>query len=201
MAENRCWSCDLVFPSNHDLLTHLHETVDFKNIKHRLDDDRFLKPFLQEDSLLYSFGDDGEGEDDCPIVVQKEELAVEMKNLGRMLIDGEKLLEEVVSPSVPVDGSGLKEVASVPTNDLGTAGSAKNAASNAANVRAQICLSNGKDEDKKFSSSFKNLAAKNVRRVNESYFGAYSSFGIHRDMLSDKVSSLLLIYYMINRML
>lgn len=200
MAENRCWSCGLVFPSNRVLQSHLHETVDFKNIKHLLDDDRYLKPFLQEDSLLYSFDEDGEGEDDCQVVVDKEELAVELKNLGEMLIDGENFFEEVASASVPIDGNGLKGVASASASDLDTAGSAKNAVVGVADVREQIGLSNGKSDDKKFSSSLKNHAANNVQRVNKSYFGAYSSFGIHREMLSDKVSSLFLYRFMINVM-
>lgn len=198
MAENRCWSCGLAFPSNRVLQSHLHETVDFKNLNHLLDDDRYLKPFLQEDSLLYSFDEDGEGEDDCQVVVDKEELAVELKNLGGMLIDGENFLEEVASAAVSIDGNGLKGVDSASANDLDTAGSAKIAVVGVGDVREQIGLSIGKGDDKKVSSSFKNHAANNVQRVNKSYFGAYSSFGIHREMLGDKVSSLFLYHFMTN---
>ncbi|PKI68715.1 hypothetical protein CRG98_010772 [Punica granatum] len=149
VAENRCWSCGLVFPSKHDLQDHLHETIDFEKVKPLSFDDRYLKPFLQEDSLLYSFDEDGEGEDDCPVVVDKEELAMELKNLGELSIDGDNLLEKAESSSGSIDGNVLKGAADVSSSDLNTAG--------------------------------------DVRRVNESYFGAYSSFGIHREMLSDKV--------------
>ncbi len=34
-----------------------------------------------------------------------------------------------------------------------------------------------------------NLVAKDIKKVNDNYFGAYSSFGIHREMISDKVLS------------
>ncbi|KAK4771680.1 hypothetical protein SAY87_032212 [Trapa incisa] len=186
VAANICWSCDRMFPSNDELLTHLHETVDVKNIKQKLDDDTYLKPFLQEDSLLYNFDDNG-GEDDCPVVVDKEEFAVELNTLGVISIDCENFLDEATSTSMPIDGCGLKGDASVSRNDLDAMGSAKKASIDAANVRAQIGLSNGKDKDKKHNSSSINLAANSVRRVNDSYFGAYSSFGIHREMLSDKV--------------
>ena len=38
--------------------------------------------------------------------------------------------------------------------------------------------------DKQLRASF---AAREINNVNENYFGAYGSFGIHREMISDKV--------------
>ena len=52
MAENRCWNCGFFCQSNKDLQTHLHETVNFEEIKLLLDDDKYLNPFMQEDPLL-----------------------------------------------------------------------------------------------------------------------------------------------------
>ena len=43
-----------------------------------------------------------------------------------------------------------------------------------------------KANDKELSACFPNRHAKDVKFVNEGYFGSYSSFGIHREMLGDK---------------
>lgn len=44
----------------------------------------------------------------------------------------------------------------------------------------------GKTNDKKLRAYFPNRVSKDVKNINEDYFGSYSSFGIHREMLSDK---------------
>ncbi|RVW93023.1 putative protein arginine N-methyltransferase 3 [Vitis vinifera] len=44
-----------------------------------------------------------------------------------------------------------------------------------------------KPKDKHMRVSFANVVSKEIKNVNENYFGAYSSFGIHREMISDKV--------------
>lgn len=43
-------------------------------------------------------------------------------------------------------------------------------------------------KDKQLRVSVANVAAREIMKVNENYFGAYGSFGIHREMLSDKVN-------------
>ncbi|XP_002513022.2 probable protein arginine N-methyltransferase 3 [Ricinus communis] len=46
---------------------------------------------------------------------------------------------------------------------------------------------NGIKEVASVSKGPLNLAVTEIKKVNENYFGAYSSFGIHREMISDKV--------------
>ena len=46
---------------------------------------------------------------------------------------------------------------------------------------------NGVKEVASVSRGPLNLVAKDIKKVNENYFGAYSSFEIHREMISDKV--------------
>ncbi|KAK1292576.1 putative protein arginine N-methyltransferase 3 [Acorus calamus] len=44
-----------------------------------------------------------------------------------------------------------------------------------------------KGRNKHLRVSFVNVAAREIKNVNDSYFGAYGSFGIHKEMISDKV--------------
>ena len=44
-----------------------------------------------------------------------------------------------------------------------------------------------KKKDKRSKVTFSNVAEKEIKTINESYFGAYSQFAIHREMLSDQV--------------
>lgn len=49
-------------------------------------------------------------------------------------------------------------------------------------------LSTNKDK-KDLKVTFAEVARRELRNMNEDYFGSYSAFGIHREMLSDKVST------------
>lgn len=44
----------------------------------------------------------------------------------------------------------------------------------------------GKTNEKQLRTYKLKFASNNVKIVNEDYFGSYSSFGIHREMISDK---------------
>ncbi|MCH98144.1 putative arginine N-methyltransferase, partial [Trifolium medium] len=79
VAESRCWSCGLACQSKHDLQNHLHDVTDFNSIKPLWDDDRYLKPFMQDDSLLYNFGEFEEVEDEQTSVMD-EDLVRDLKN-------------------------------------------------------------------------------------------------------------------------
>jgi protein arginine N-methyltransferase 3 len=54
----------------------------------------------------------------------------------------------------------------------------------------RVGSSDGKPSDKHSKVSLMNLVDKDIKKANANYFGAYSSFGIHREMISDKVLSL-----------
>ncbi|XP_050235016.1 probable protein arginine N-methyltransferase 3 [Mercurialis annua] len=150
VAENRCWSCRVVCKSNEDLQCHLHEIVNLKDIAILWDDERYLKPFMQDDSLLYSvFGDD-ESEDDYTMQVDKEEVMRDFMNIDDIHLEDDQTEQTSASSSNKFDGNGTIENASVSKGSL-------------------------------------NLAPRDVKKIDENYFGAYSCFGIHREMISDKV--------------
>ena len=44
-----------------------------------------------------------------------------------------------------------------------------------------------KTKDKRSKVTFSNVAEKEIKTINESYFGAYSRFAIHKEMLSDQL--------------
>ncbi|KAM7263252.1 hypothetical protein ACFE04_000935 [Oxalis oulophora] len=50
---------------------------------------KYLKPYLQDDSLLYSFADDEDNEDNFTESVNKEEIMKDLINLDDMIIDNE----------------------------------------------------------------------------------------------------------------
>lgn len=53
--------------------------------------------------------------------------------------------------------------------------------------------------DRQLKITRASVTAKEIKKVDDNYFGSYSSFGIHREMLGDEVSELL--SYVINRFL
>lgn len=174
MAEKRCWSCGLTCQSNQELLNHLHETVSLEDNKPLWDSDRYLKPFLQDDSLLYSFGDDEEAQDDDDNTTEKEELMTSLKNFEDICIDIE--IPDTRDKYRKEDG------ASTPDGCLRIGSSSGKSATNGLASREPEISTN----DKSLRAYFPNRAAKDMKIVNEDYFGSYSSFSIHREMLSDK---------------
>lgn len=177
---NKCWSCSIVCQSKEDLLNHLHEVASFDNGKFPWNDDEFLKPFLNEDALLYSFDEDDEGEDDVDnMPIDKEEL---IKDFEQISIDEDDFTLETEENKIASCLSGEKSASIVDTtlsNGIVTA-------------EAGVSLSrNPNDLDS--SLYIAKVAANKIKDVNKNYFGGYSSYGIHRDMISDKVSSTLAI--------
>ncbi|WCJ27874.1 protein arginine methyltransferase 3 [Euphorbia peplus] len=153
VAENRCWSCRATCESIKDLQNHLHELASLEDVKQFWHDDKYLKPVMEDDSLLYSFNEDEEGEDDIAVSMDKEELMMDLAKIEMISLEDDNIGHKSVpsSSSSKVEGNGIKEVGPVA------------------------------------SKGPLNLSAKNIEKVNESYFGSYSSFCIHREMISDKV--------------
>ncbi|CAG7882416.1 unnamed protein product [Brassica rapa] len=133
-----------------------NKAVDVKDVNFPWDDEKYLKPFWQEDSLLYSFADDEEEEDkEDEEGLDREGLIEDLQKLGDLSIDDVSINKDVTLISNKqscVDG---------------------------------LVVVNGKDEEARVCDG--RLAGRNIRKVNENYFGSYSSFGIHKDMISDKV--------------
>ncbi|KAI9115192.1 hypothetical protein K1719_013511 [Acacia pycnantha] len=57
-----------------------HDIVNLKDIKCLWDEERYLKPFIQDDSLLYSFEECEEIEHDQFTPINEEELVGDLKN-------------------------------------------------------------------------------------------------------------------------
>lgn len=175
VAENKCWSCGIICRSKEDLLNHSHEVVSFDNGKFPWNDDEFLKPFLNEDALLYSFDEDDEGEDDVDnMPVDKEEL---IKDFEQISIDEDDFTfgtEENKPIGSLVSGENSASVTDTTfSNDI---------------VAAEAGVSSYRNTyDQDSSLYIAKVAANKIEDVNKSYFGGYSSYGIHRDMISDKV--------------
>ncbi|XP_024021790.1 probable protein arginine N-methyltransferase 3 [Morus notabilis] len=163
VAENRCWSCGLTCQSNLDLQSHLHEPLSLEEIKPRWNIEAYLKPFLQDDPLLYSFT-----EDDDEDIAEKDddddndnELTTIVRNCEEIRIDHEIYSE-------------TENVASASDNHYEMISSSAESGIDCPG-------------DKKSRAYFRRHVAKDVKNANEDYFGSYSSFGIHKEMLSDKV--------------
>ncbi|KAH7672044.1 [Myelin basic protein]-arginine N-methyltransferase protein [Dioscorea alata] len=184
VAECKCWRCGLVFNCKKELQNHFHETDVFeKEGKFPWEDDMYLKPFLVDDALLHSFAGN-EDEDDDPVSVDKEELMRELMSSGALeeiRVDNE-LITEISSSDLDVcEKNGVHEGPCVD----GNASKCSERIMTKDSV-GDLVIPPQKQKDKQLRVSFANVAAKEIKIVNEDYFGAYGSFGIHRVMLSDK---------------
>lgn len=186
MAENRCWSCGLVCQSNQDLQTHLHETANFEEIKLHLDDDKYLNPFMQEDPLLYSFSQDEEGEDDDATALEKEEIMRDLREFGEICIDDGDIIDALASDFDTLNED-RREGASASNGYYGMENISEKEIGSCIGAKEHVGSFKRKPKDKHLRVSFANVVSKEIKNVNENYFGAYSSFGIHREMISDKV--------------
>lgn len=183
VAENRCWSCGLACQSHQDIQNHVHETVKLKDIKPLWDDDKYLKPFMQDDPLLYSFNEDEEGEDNHMTLDDQEELMRDLRNIDEMCIEDTDTLEKSAHG---YGENGAKEVASTSSSHENVGNSSKMEMVNG-DSEERVGSSDGKPSDKHSKVSLMNLVDNDIKKANANYFGAYSSFGIHREMISDKV--------------
>ncbi|KAJ4975134.1 hypothetical protein NE237_000240 [Protea cynaroides] len=198
VAANKCWSCGVTCQSNKDLQNHVHEPVSLKDNKLLWEDDKYLKPHMQEDSLLHSFAEDEDDEDDHATPVGREELMNvigDIVDLDNICIDDENAPD--MSPSKPdtINGDIRKEApcSSNGFTNIGRPCSSNGftnigrALVNAVEAREDSGLPNGKQKDGHLQASLANIAGKEIKNVNEGYFGSYGSFGIHREMISDEV--------------
>lgn len=131
------------------------------------EDDVYLKPFLVDDALLHGFvgdDDDDDNEDDeCNELISREEVMREFMNNGGLgeTFDAAFDNKEVVVKNVTKDFEQMMMNSTVVKGNLG------GLHQNWSNKQLR--------------------AAREIKNVNESYFGGYGSFGIHREMISDKV--------------
>ncbi|GMH15458.1 hypothetical protein Nepgr_017299 [Nepenthes gracilis] len=188
VAGNRCWSCHILCNSNQDLQNHLHWVDIRKDLKLLWENDKYLQPFMQEDPLLYSFDavEDGE-EDQCMTLVDKEELLRDLRETGIVSSDDEIVNDTYACLSCATKENGIKDLTVISSGCLNVLGLSKNVVVNGDVAKEVNCSSSKKQRDKTVRVSFANVLASGISKVNEHYFGSYSSYGIHREMLSDKV--------------
>ncbi|BAT93360.1 hypothetical protein LR48_Vigan05g005100 [Vigna angularis] len=180
VSENKCWSCGLTCLCKRDLQNHLHDVIDFNEIKTLWNDDRYLIPFLQDDSLLYSFGEcDEEGEDE-QITPIDEDLIKDLMNIDERISDDHDSTEKFLVDDGKCD-------ASFSIDHLNRDSSSKRELINGKDSVGHALCSDKDPKKGPLIANSQNHIAKHIKKVNESYFGSYSSFGIHREMLSDKV--------------
>ncbi|KAL0429454.1 UNVERIFIED_CONTAM: putative protein arginine N-methyltransferase 3 [Sesamum radiatum] len=183
MASNKCWSCGKKCDSKEELQNHLHEERPSEGSILPWDDEKYLNPFLQDDALLYSFDEDDEYEDEDAVPVDSEELAIHLSQFEHINIDDEGTSDRYASELMQPSANGAKEVqftVNEITNHVKSSGR---------------LVENGVSTVTNGISSFRNtetigsskIAANEITNINKKYFGSYSSFGIHRDMISDKV--------------
>ncbi|XP_022966973.1 probable protein arginine N-methyltransferase 3 isoform X2 [Cucurbita maxima] len=158
VAENRCWSCGFLCQSSQDLQNHLHQTLNLNEIKALWNDDKYLKPFSEDDPILYSFAEDEEDDDISPIT----------NNLQR-------------------NTDSNCDCSSTSHGYLNTPSNLEAVIENTVKATETLKLNDKTQEDDQLKITRRNFYSKDIKNVNESYFGSYSSFGIHREMLSDKV--------------
>ncbi|PSS18961.1 Protein arginine N-methyltransferase [Actinidia chinensis var. chinensis] len=183
VAENRCWSCRHTCQSKQDLQNHLHETFSLEDTIFPWADDKYLKPFMQEDPLLYSFGEDYESEDEDTTAVNK---ISDLVNCERICMEDDSSLEEHLY-DFNTQEDGRKEIASTSNCCLNVANPSE-VMVDGVDVKEDCCSSHGKSKDKHWEiCSAKAAVTNEIKNVNKNYFGSYSSFAIHREMISDKV--------------
>ncbi|XP_068666391.1 probable protein arginine N-methyltransferase 3 [Aristolochia californica] len=145
---------------------------------------------MSEDAFLHSFGGDEDDRDECTPTVDREEFLREVdyvKDFAKICLVDENVLDAVLYELDYVHGPFKKvheEVHEVPI-----------AAYKAQNVIAGNGIPGGElgrfpaweRKDNSLKGSFANVAARVIKNVDENYFGTYSSFGSHREMISEMV--------------
>ncbi|XVE52324.1 hypothetical protein DITRI_Ditri02bG0113900 [Diplodiscus trichospermus] len=186
VANNICWSCGIHCLSKQELQSHLHQSVNTKDVKLLLDDDKYLNPFMLEDSLLYSFGGDDE-EDDCNTSFDKEEI---VRDFCKVCIDDDDddddIAEEIEYAETSYKDRN-KSVMTVSNGRLSLANSSKRMTDNGMDHGESVKPSDSITNDKQSRVYSADVVEKDIKKINDSYFGSYGSFGIHRDMISDKI--------------
>ncbi|KAI5082237.1 hypothetical protein GOP47_0001980 [Adiantum capillus-veneris] len=162
-------------------------------------DDKYLTPFLENDPLLYSFEENSDDDDDASeekVIPQDVTPLLEKTELKSLLLaascgaDAEGL---VISATDKLNALTIDDLH---TTDLSASRGQNNGHSHKldANHDSDTSLINeyngsamAKKHSNKLKVSFAKVAARERYSINQSYFGSYSTFGIHREMLSDRI--------------
>ncbi|KAI3448769.1 hypothetical protein Pfo_005434 [Paulownia fortunei] len=187
VAVNKCWSCGMICMSKEELQKHLHEAVDFDGSSFPWDDDKYLNPFLQDDSLLYSFGEDDEDEEGDTMFVDTKELESYMSQFEHIDIHDEGASDICASELVIPCENGGNDVLLSSDKDMNAAKPLESLIVNDTSNIAGGILPYRNRKSEMYTVPSTKIAANAIKNINKNYFGSYSSFGIHREMISDKV--------------
>lgn len=138
---------------------------------------------MEDDPLLHSFAAD-EDDEDYNVLMDKEELMralLSNEDFIKLCNDSQDILKDSSSELDIVQNIGNKQ------------DQAEIMACHFDKMKADGILTEQnlgpfhRRKEKQLRFSIANVTSREIKHVNENYFGAYGSFGIHREMLSDKV--------------
>jgi type I protein arginine methyltransferase len=132
------------------------------------EDDTYLKPFMEDDSLLHSLSIDDDDDDDFATTIERGHCSAGNGGLAESCVNKQSTKTEENGSDI---NARLEKMCIV--------GSAEG--DNSAAL-AQV------QNDTQLKVAHASVNAKAIKTVDDNYFGSYSSFGIHREMLGDKVS-------------
>lgn len=152
VAENKCWSCAEI--------SQLEGKVPWA-------EDSYLKPFMEDDSLLHSLSIfDDEEDEDCGMPVETGECSAGNGRSGELQGNG---LNTIIDDCSDISARFEKAVTTE-----------SNGGDNSGPLSEE-------QTDRQLKITRASVTAKEIKKVDDNYFGSYSSFGIHREMLGDKV--------------
>ncbi|KAH7437356.1 hypothetical protein KP509_05G067400 [Ceratopteris richardii] len=217
VACNTCWACGLIIESHALLLQHFHSTkhgdiksqedkshliINYDSCSHPgppWQDEKYLKPFFENDALLYSFEESFE--DDTSLERVNTQIIKDClgdTELESLLLAACEVNDEDATSSatagfktLPLYGHPVSDQYGSKEQDNGhphqVDSKEKSVETGADDIPAHNVCAVLKKHRNKLKVSFTEVAARERYSINQSYFGSYSTFGIHREMLSDKV--------------
>ena len=126
-------------------------------------DDIYLKPVVPDDALLHSLPSDDDEDDHLPVV------------------DKDELMRELISVE------GISHICNIDVDMDSLSFDADSHCCNGVDMKQDVGTSHMACKDTRHGVHFSNASARKIKSVNADYFESYSSFGIHREMISDKV--------------
>jgi protein arginine N-methyltransferase 3 len=173
-------------------------------MKYPWQDDKYLTPFCENDPLLYGFeldiDDDGT---ETKLLSNKEIVAMldnkEVQSFMSMMGPENSMEDLAVCLKDEMKGLAIDNLHS---NDVivdeirnGSFTSLKDHMNSEAKLVSSLKVNDvmvtKKNQKENRRVSFAQVAARERYSINQTYFGSYSTFGIHREMLSDKVCQVL----------
>ena len=167
-------------------------------VKYPWQDDKYLTPFLENDPLLYGFEIEMEDETEEHLYSNKEIVAMldskEVESFMSMA-SSENSINDIVGcvkdemKGLAIDNLCRSDIITETRN--GSSTSLDNhvifEATQLSSLKVNDVTVTKKMQKENRKVSFAQVAAKERYSINQTYFGSYSTFGIHREMLSDKV--------------